>query len=327
MKYIYGPLLSRRLGQSLGVDPIPLKTCNWNCIYCQLGRTAPLVNERQDYFPPEEIVKELKIALRDYPSYQIDWVTIVGSGEPLLCLSIGWLIQQFKALTRIPIAVITSGSLLYLPEVRRDILSADAVLPSLNAGAAGLYKQIHRPHPEITFEKYVEGLVKFSEEYQGKLWPELMLIQGLNDTEQTLKDIARILMCLRYDEVHINLPVRPPAEPWVKPSDQEGLMRAMAILGKKARAIRPIDENAVFHHYESWAEAIIGIVSRHPLREEELKNMLSHLTPRDVDTAIDYLKASGKIQIVERYGQRFWCGVSSYYPGETKKPRAPVINH
>ena len=319
MQYVYGPMLSRRLGQSLGVDLIPLKTCNWNCVYCQLGRTVPLSNERKDFFPPEDILKEVKTAFKTYKSFQIDWIAIVGSGEPLLCKSIGWLIQQFRMMTKIPIAVITGGSLFYRPEARHDVALADAVLPTLNAGSPELYKRISRPHPEITFEKYVEGLVKLGEEYRGHLWPEVMLIKGLNDTEDALQDIACVLQRIRCDEIHINLPVRPPAESWVQPSDEEGLIRAMVILGDKAHVIRPVNENTVRHNYETWTDTVTSIVSRHPLREEEVTNMLSHFTSRKSDTILDEIKSSGNVQIIERYGRRFWCAADARY-----SPRANI---
>lgn len=139
MKYVFGPVPSRRLGKSLGIDTIPLKTCNWNCVYCQLGRTIPLNNKRSEYFPSDAILTELEQALASHSSGEIDWVTFVGSGEPTLHSGLGRLIRQVKTRTDLPVAVITNGSLFYLPEVRQDIGVADAVLPTLDAGTAELY--------------------------------------------------------------------------------------------------------------------------------------------------------------------------------------------
>jgi len=161
MNYVFGPVPSRRLGQSLGVDTIPLKTCNWNCVYCQLGRTMPVTHDLQEYFPSEAILAEIKYALASHEPGDIDWITFVGSGEPTLHAGLGWLIQETKALTIKPIAVITNGSLLYLPSVRQALVEADAVLPSLDAGTPQLYRQINRPHPEATFERLVDGLTAF----------------------------------------------------------------------------------------------------------------------------------------------------------------------
>ncbi len=161
MKYVYGPVASRRLGQSLGIDPIVLKTCNWNCVYCQLGRSRPVVNRRKSYCPAAAILAEVEAALDAHHPDEIDWVTFVGSGEPTLHTEIGELIRRVKALTEKPVAVITNGALLYLPDVRAELSAADAMLPSLDAGNPGLYRQINRPHPAVTFHRLLDGLIAF----------------------------------------------------------------------------------------------------------------------------------------------------------------------
>jgi wyosine [tRNA(Phe)-imidazoG37] synthetase (radical SAM superfamily) len=200
VKHVYGPVPSRRLGQSLGVDPIPFKTCNWNCVYCQLGRTSPMTSQRRDYFPPDEIVAEVMAAAQAHKPGEIDWITFVGSGEPTLHASLGAMIRRLKTLTVLPIAVITNGSLLHLPEVRQELLAADAVLPTVDAGTDVLYRKINRPMPELNYERFVEGIVAFRNEYRGKLWVEVMLVQGLNDSEAALQDLAAVLKRIRPDE-------------------------------------------------------------------------------------------------------------------------------
>ncbi len=179
MSYVFGPVPSKRLGQSLGIDPIPLKTCNWNCVYCQLGRSVPLSNQRCEFFPRQAILQEIEQALQASSPGKIDWVTFVGSGETTLHSGLGWLIRQTKQITPLPVAVITNGALLYLPEVRRDLMAADAVLPTLDAGNASLYRRINRPWPRLTFERQVSGLTAFRREFRGRLWVEVMLIHGL----------------------------------------------------------------------------------------------------------------------------------------------------
>lgn len=316
MKYVYGPVPSRRLGQSLGIDTIPLKTCNWNCVYCQLGRTVPLINERKEYYPSEEILAEVKAALAGHQPGEIDWVTFVGSGEPTLHSGIGWLILEVKLLTDLPIAVITNGSLFYLPDVRRDLAWADVVMPSLDAGTADLYRQINRPHPEATFERLVDGLIAFQQEYSGKIWIEVMLVQGLNDTEAALQDIAAVLRRIQPDEVHINLPTRPPVETWVRPSDEEGLMRARAILGDIATVVHPAEGSFDLSGCDAAVDAIIGIITRHPMRQEELERTLARWTQGHVHEALADLEAGGQAQVVERFGTRFWSAAPSRYPDE-----------
>ena len=327
MNYVFGPVPSRRLGQSLGIDTIPLKTCNWNCVYCQLGRTRPLTNERKEYFPSADILAEVKTALASHQPGEIDWVTFVGSGEPTLHSRIGWLIRQVKMLADLPVAVITNGSLLYLPEVRQELAAADAVLPTLDAGTADLYRQINRPHPDITFERLVDGLIAFRGTYSGKLWVEVMLVQGLNDTEAALQEIAAVLRRVQPDEVHINLPTRPPAETWVRPSDAEGLLRARAILGDIAVVVHPAEGEFDLSGFDTAVDAIIAIITRHPMRQEELERTLTRWTPGHVRETLTDLAASGQAQVVERYGVRFWSAAPSHYPDEAHSLTAVPGQH
>jgi wyosine [tRNA(Phe)-imidazoG37] synthetase (radical SAM superfamily) len=322
MKYIFGPVPSRRLGRSLGIDTIPLKTCNWNCIYCQLGRSRPLINERQEYYPREEILEEVREALTKHKPGEIDWVTFVGSGEPTLHASLGWLIRQVKKITDLPVAVITNGALLYLPEVRQDILPADAVLPSLDAGNAKLYRKVNRPHPEITYERLLGGLAAFRLDYKGKLWVEVMLVRGLNDTEEALRAIASRLEQLNPDEVHINLPTRPPVETWVRPPDEEGLMRASAILGDIARVVHPAESNFNLSSSDNILDAVVGIITRHPMPQEELERTLSQSLPGGMEQILTDLETSGQAQVVERFGVRFWVATPSYFPDDLKSQTA-----
>ncbi len=179
MDYVFGPVPSRRLGQYLEIDPLPHKTCNWNCVYCQLGRSRPMVFERKAFFPLKDILAEVQLTLANHSPGEIDWITLVGSGETTLYARIGKLIREVKALTNLPIAVITNGSLLYLPGVRQALTAADAVLPSLDAGNHQLYRKINRPHPSATFDRLLEGLIAFRNEYQGNLWIEVMLVRDL----------------------------------------------------------------------------------------------------------------------------------------------------
>jgi len=327
MNYVFGPVPSRRLGQSLGIDTIPLKTCNWNCVYCQLGRTQPVVHKRADYSPSADILAEVQQALRAHQPGEIDWVTFVGSGEPTLHAGIGWLIAQVKAATDIPVAVITNGSWLYDAEMRRDLAAADAVLPTLDAGTSKLYQHINRPHPAATFRRLVTGMMRFRQEYDGKLWVEVMLVRGLNDTERALQDIASILRRVEPDEIHISLPTRPPAETWVRPADEDGILRALAILGDVTHVLHPAAGTFDLSGAANLADAVTGIITRHPMRQEELERALEQAAPGRSGDVLADLRQSGRAQVVERYGVHFWSAAPSHYPTEVQSmavdPRQP----
>lgn len=317
MPYVFGPVPSRRLGRSLGIDPIPFKTCNWNCVYCQLGRTTPMVNERRDYIPASEIAEEAERALRAHRPGDIDWVTFIGSGEPTLHASLGRMIRDVKSLTSIPVAVVTNGSLLFQPEVREELAAADAVLPSLDAGTAGLYRKVNRPHPDCSFERLVEGLIEFRAIYQGKLWIEVMLVKGLNDADAGLNRIAVVLADVGPDEIHISSPVRPPAERWVEPASEEILVRAAAILGEKARVTGIASGAFDLSGFDDVVEAVTAIISRHPMEEEELIGTLRRWTPGEVTETLAKLTTSGAAQVVIRRGHRFWSSRKARYQPRT----------
>ena len=314
MKYVYGPIPSRRLGRSLGVDPIPLKTCNWNCVYCQLGRSTPLTNERRDYIPPDAILAEVGEVLARHRAGEIDYISFVGSGEPTLHASIGRLIRAVKVMTAIPVAVITNGALLYQEDVRRDLLPADVVMPTVSAGTADLFRRIHRPHADAGFDRLIEGTIAFRKEYSGQLWVEVMLIRDLNDSEATLRELANTLRAIGPDQVHIVLPERPPAEGWVEPVDTEALLRAEAILGTVAHVVHPHAPSLDVTDYATPQEAIPSIVMRHPMSQVQLERVLRRWRAEEVAGALAMLERNGTIRAVERLGVRFWADAASVFP-------------
>ena len=328
IKYVYGPIPSRRLGQSLGIDVVPLKTCNWNCIYCQLGRTVPLTNERREYVPSVEVIAQLKQALDAHKSGEIDYISFVGSGEPTLHSNIGWMIREIKAMTDIPLAVITNGSLLYLPEVRADLSAADVVMPTVNAGNAELYQRIARPHPEVTFARVAEGLISFRQIFLGTLWVEIMLIKDVNEGVETLRELATVLRAVQPDEVHITLPTRPPSETWVEPPDEEGIMRATAILGDIAHVVHPGAGDFDLSGYDNVVDAVVGIITRHPMSQTQLERALTRWVPEQVEAALAQLAASGEAQRVERLNRYFWTATPSHFPDEVQsRAAAPGRRH
>jgi len=324
LRSVFGPVPSRRLGQSLGIDPIPLKTCNWNCVYCQLGRTARVAAGRREWVPEAMILRQVREALESHLPGEIDWITFVGSGEPTLHSGLGRMIREIQGMGSIPVAVITNGALLRQRQVREELAAADAVLPSLDAGSADLYRRINRPHSSLDFEGHVQGLVDFREAYAGRLWLEIMLLDGVNDTEEALRDLAVWVDRIRPDAVHLDVPSRPPAEAWVRPSGEEGLMRASAILGRRARVVHPVEGGFDLSGYDSVVDAVIGIITRHPMRQDQLERSLERWTPGQVHEALAQLESDGRAKVVERYGVRFWSAAGSRYEdGRRIPPRNP----
>lgn len=310
---VFGPVPSRRLGQSLGVDTIPAKTCNWNCVYCQLGRSIRLTRERAAYYPRQAVLEQVQSALQRLHPGEVDWITFVGSGEPTLHSDIGWLIRQVKAISSVPVAVITNGSLLYLPEVREELSAADAVLPSLDAGSEALYRRINRALPELTFERLLNGLIAFRQEYSGQLWVEVMLMDGLNDTPEQLQEIAAALHQIRPDQVHLNVPSRPPCEAWVKPSNSQAIERAVRIIGSAAQVVQPKSGRFDLQSGGSVEEAVLNIIRRHPMSEEQLREALAGQDLGQLQGVLDSLLKSGQAQAIERLGVRFWSAADAVY--------------
>lgn len=312
MKHVFGPVSSKRLGQSLGVDVLPSKSCTWNCIYCQLGRTKEYVTRRREFFPKEEVLAEIRTAVES--GAVIDWITFVGSGETTLYRGLGWLIRETKKLTSIPVAVITNGSLLSEEEVRNELLEADAVLPSLNAGSPDLFERIDRPAPGFDYRRHIDGLVAFRKVYRGKLWVEVMLIKGVNDTADALQDIAGVLREVKPDTVHIVLPTRPSTEPGVGLPEETGVARARLILSGVAQVVCPAKGSMSLKNTQDVIETVSAITMRHPVQERELRHALDELVPDDpdqVERMIEAMLGSGRFKTLRLAdGEIYWVQAS-----------------
>ncbi|MBN2713426.1 MAG: radical SAM protein [Planctomycetes bacterium] len=223
--HIFGPVPSRRLGRSLGVDLVPFKRCTFDCIYCQLGRTTNLTMERFPFVSPQAIHDEL--AKRLINDNYLDFITLSGSGEPTLCKDLGRIISGIKELTDIPVAVLTNGSLLWDKTVRQELMNADLVVPSLDAGSARLCQYINRPCAGFDFEKYVEGLIAFRREFNKPVWVEVFMLFGINSIRADVKEMADIIAKIAPDKVQLNTVARPPAEDFAM-SVPENQMRKLA---------------------------------------------------------------------------------------------------
>lgn len=239
MKYIYGPVSSRRLGLSLGVSLCPYKICNFDCIYCQLGKTRQKINERKEYAKSDDILGELKTWLQNNPSeaMSLNYITISGFGEPTLNIKIGEIISEIKKISSCAVAVITNASLLSRKEVRSDLLGADLVVPTLDAATAEIFHKINRPHQDIKIEDVINGLAAFRKEFRGKIWLEVMLVRGVNDDLAQIRKLKEAIDIINPDKIHLNSPVRSTAEENVLAADKKKLNKIKEIFGEKAQIL------------------------------------------------------------------------------------------
>lgn len=232
MRYIYGPVRSRRLGFSLGVSPVPYKVCSFNCVYCQLKGTTHLTLRRKRYIAEQEILSELSDFFKHKKeNTQVDYITFSGSGEPTLHASIGGLIRKAKGLAAAPVVLITNGCALTDPEVRRQVLCVDLIIPSLDAVTRDVFEKIDRPCPGVSIQAIIKGLIAFRRHFRGRMWLEIMLVRGINDAPAYLRKIKKVTDLIEPDRIQINVPARTPAESWVKPPTRATLRQAKKIFG------------------------------------------------------------------------------------------------
>lgn len=297
-QYVFGPIPSRRLGRSLGISPLPKKTCNYSCIYCQLGRTDKMTNTRQEFYKTEDIIEEFQQYLKDEDKFDI--VTIVGEGEPTLCSNLGELICRIKELTEKPVAVITNGALLSDSKVREELCFADMVLPSMDAYNREMAKKIDRPYGTICFEEEFEGLKKFCEMYQGQLWLEIMLISGMNDDVASIAKFRERLNQLSYDRLYLNTPVRPPAEEGVQMVSEERMEYAVKTLG--GISIEMLSSGTFFSEIEDDYEAVKSIIGRHPMNQFELSGFLDSRNVSDKEKILKRMEEDDEITVINYKG-------------------------
>ncbi|MDD4900463.1 MAG: radical SAM protein [Candidatus Omnitrophica bacterium] len=239
MKYIYGPVNSRRLGLSLGLSLTPCKVCSFDCLYCQLGKTTQVTLEKKDYIPVEEILEELKLWFFHNPAQakELKFITFSGSGEPTLNIDIGKLIQEIKKIAPVAVAVITNASLLSDASVRQAILGADLIVPSLDAVTTPVFLKIDRPAPGIEIETVINGLIELRKEFKKEIWLEIMLVSGVNDDIRQIRKFVEVIEKIKPDKIQLNSPVRTTSEPDVLPVDQKKLERIKELLGEKCEIV------------------------------------------------------------------------------------------
>ncbi|MDH5297542.1 MAG: radical SAM protein [Desulfobulbaceae bacterium] len=305
MKYLFGPVNSRRLGLSQGIDLIPSKVCNFNCIYCEVGPTVRLTCERREYFPTAEIIAEIDTLLADPAAAALDVFTVTASGEPALHSGMGRVIRHLKARTAKPVAVLTNGSLFHLAEVRQELMAADLVIPSLDAARSESFRKINRPASCTCLEEIIDGLVWFGREFEGKVWLEILLAKGINDSPEDIAALLRAVTAIGPHRIQLNTVVRPPLEPFARPLSREemeavagqfpGRVEIIADFASRERAAgRPVVE----------AE-IVEMLRRRPCTAMDVSEALN-FEPALTAAALERLACSGAIRQTEHVGKKYY---------------------
>lgn len=289
--YIFGPVPSRRLGRSLGVDLVPFKTCSYDCIYCQLGRTTNKTTQQKEWVPIDIVIDQLKAKLSSKP----DYITLSGSGEPTLFSRLKDLISRIKDITDIPVAVLTNGSLLWQPKVRNALKSADLVIPSLDAGSSQIFQYVNRPHSNITFSKMLDGLVKFRDEYSGNYWLEVFLIAGVTTPKMEINRLKTCINAIHPDKVQVNTVTRPPAEDFAEPVSQKQLQTITEKLYEKAEVIADYSNVHKQQDFSARREDVLTLLQRRPCSVEDVAAGLG-LHRNEVVKYVEELSSEGKIE-------------------------------
>jgi wyosine [tRNA(Phe)-imidazoG37] synthetase (radical SAM superfamily) len=277
---------SRRLGLSLGINIIPHKTCNYNCVYCEVGKTTNLTNKRQSFYNIEDIKKDFVEHVDKVGKF--DFITFSGSGEPTLNKDLGELIKFVKSFNKAKIAVLTNGSLLYDQEVRRELYEADVVIPSLDAAIESTFKRINQPHKELNLKNIIEGLKLFTQEFSGEVWLEIVFAKGINDKKQDIEALIKAIEYIKPKKVQIGTIERPPAFNGIQKLSNDELMSIyMALKDYNVELIKPFaDKNVNFDEF--LEKSIIKMISIRPCSIEELSDVFDAKN-EDVDNIVTRL--------------------------------------
>jgi len=313
MGYVFGPVPSRRLGRSLGVDLVPFKTCTYDCIYCQLGRTTHKTVERREWVPLAQVVAELQERLASRP----DYVTLSGSGEPTLYSRVGDLIDRIRSLTHIPLAVLTNGSLLWQEDVRRQLMDAHLVMPSLDAGDRSMFNAVNRPHADIAFEQVLEGLIAFRDEYRGQYWLEVFLLGGHTAVLADARKIAECVGRIKPDRVLLNTVTRPPAEDYAAAVPRRHLRELAALFDPAAEVIADFRGVHVEEGFVATRQAVLQLLQRRPCSADDIAQGLG-IHRNEAAKHVQELLARGLVDRVS--------SAQGTYLRALRKPRVPSIH-
>ncbi|MCK4664264.1 MAG: radical SAM protein [Bacteroidales bacterium] len=299
-KYLFGPVPSRRLGMSLGVDLVPHKVCSLDCIYCECGATTKLTNERKEYILYDKVTKELEHYFSNNPDP--DYITFSGSGEPTLNSRFGDVLQFIKLKKPdIPVAVLTNGTLFYQKQIRTELLNANLVLPSLDAASDLAFRKINRPFHKLNIQDYIQGLQDFRNEYKGKIWLEVLIIPGYNDSNEDLKLLKEAFIKIQPDSIQLNTLDRPGTISGIRAASRTELQQIVDYWQlDNVEIIAASPERKDIKSYRTDIEtAILETIFRRPCTPDDLAKILgSHIN--EINKYLDVLEADNKIESVRQ---------------------------
>jgi wyosine [tRNA(Phe)-imidazoG37] synthetase (radical SAM superfamily) len=301
MDYVFGPVPSRRLGRSLGVDLVPFKTCSYDCIYCQLGRTTNKTIERREWAPVDAVLDEVK----DKIALKPDYITLSGSGEPTLCTRLGDLIEGIRRLTDTPVAVLTNGSLLWQKEVRREIAAAQLIVPSLDAGDARMFEAVNRPHAEISFERMLDGLIATREELLGGIWLEVFILGGYTADVLEVGKINEWVGRIKPDRVQINTVTRPPAESFAVAVHRSRLEELARLFEPEAEVIADSRGVHAQADFAATRDTVLQLLQRRPCSVDDVAEGLG-IHRNEAVKYIEELLAAKRVETVRSSNRLFY---------------------
>jgi wyosine [tRNA(Phe)-imidazoG37] synthetase (radical SAM superfamily) len=297
-QHLYGPVASRRLGRSLGVDIVKFKICSYDCVYCQLGKTDRKTIRRERFYPPAEILDQIRKVLKDQEPP--DYVTFSGSGEPTLNADLGELIRGVKEMTDVRVAVITNSSLIWDRQVQEELLAADLVVPSLDAAGEEAFQRINRPHPDLDLQRIMSGLIDFRSRYSGQMRLEILLVEGINDAPDERERLRQMAKRIAPDGIDLNTVVRPPAEVSARPLSYEKLEAVRDLFGDRARIVFRAPLMRRQGSSLDLGQAILEMVGRRPCTLEELASALGRHR-HEVSKYLGSLLLEGRV-VEKRHG-------------------------
>ncbi len=302
MSYIFGPVPSRRLGLSLGVDLIPHKTCTYDCLYCEVGRTTKKTITSALFAPVDEILAEIEERLKGCTP---EVITLAGSGEPTLHSEIDRIISGIKELTDTRVVILTNGSLFGDEAVRKRVLAADLIMPTLSSALAHTFQTIHRPHRDLPLDRVVEGLTQLRREFGGLIYLEVILLAGINDTEEEVTALRPLIREIRPEKIQLNTVVRPPADACAKALGRKRLEEIKLFLGERAEIVVDIEAAKGALERDPKGEVLLEMVKRRPLRTKDMANSLG-LSIGEVESMVKGLLLKGYLRRQDHSGEIFY---------------------